>query len=85
MKRQDLAGAYRLSSRTLLRSEYRAPIEYDRERRSRPGEEDHAVKYPARALRIYGGKSENPLEKDAKWWYFIVHCVYAASAYCRRT
>ena len=39
MKRQDIAGAYRLSSRTLLRdiaflrSEYRAPIEYDHERR----------------------------------------------------
>ena len=39
MRRQDLAGAYDLSARTLLRdiaflrSEYRAPIEYDRERR----------------------------------------------------
>ena len=39
MKRQDIAGAYNLSARTLqrdiafLKSEYRAPIEYDYERR----------------------------------------------------
>jgi len=39
MKRQDLAGAYNLSARTLqrdvafLKQEYGAPIEYDRERR----------------------------------------------------
>lgn len=39
MKRQDIAGAYNLSARTLqrdvvfLKSEYRAPIEYDFERR----------------------------------------------------
>lgn len=39
MRRQDLAGAYELSARTLqrdiafLKSEYGAPIEYDRERR----------------------------------------------------
>ena len=39
MKRQDIAGAYNLSARTLLRDiaflkhEYRAPIEYDFERR----------------------------------------------------
>ena len=39
MKRQDIAGAYNLSARTLqrdvafLRSEYGAPIEYDSERR----------------------------------------------------
>lgn len=39
MRRQDLAGAYELSARTLqrdiafLRQEYGAPIEYDRERR----------------------------------------------------
>ncbi len=39
MKRQDIAGAYNLSARTLLRdiaflkNEYRAPIEYDHERR----------------------------------------------------
>ena len=39
MRRQDIAGAYNLSARTLqrdvafLKSEYRAPIEYDYERR----------------------------------------------------
>lgn len=39
MRRQDIAGAYNLSARTLqrdiafLKTEYRAPIEYDRERR----------------------------------------------------